>query len=152
MCHGKSVIMVVVDRLTPVISTSIYYQAQLFVENVFKLHVMPSTIVSDRDPIFLSTFWNEFFKLQGSKLCMSSGYHPQSDGQTEVVNRYLETYLGCFAGNQLKKWVRFLVWAEWNYNTSYHTFARFTPFELVYGYSPPHVTAYEKCSAKLETV
>lgn len=98
LCHGKLVILVVVDRLTeyPYTDTLV---AQLFLDNVFKLHGKPSTIVSDKDPIFLSAFWKEFFKLQGSKLCMSLGYHPQSGRQIEVVNRCLETFLKSFAGN-----------------------------------------------------
>lgn len=106
LCHGKSVILVVVDRVTeyahflslahPYTDTLV---AQLFLDNVFKLHGKPSTIVSDKDPIFLSAFWKEFFKLQGSKLCMSLGYHPQSGRQIEVVNRCLETFLKSFAGN-----------------------------------------------------
>ncbi|TQD73411.1 hypothetical protein C1H46_041056 [Malus baccata] len=55
--------------------------AQLFVDNIFKLHGMPNSIVNDRDPIFLSKFWKEFFALQGSTLCYSSGHHPQTEGQ-----------------------------------------------------------------------
>ncbi|KAM1026419.1 hypothetical protein ACFX13_040051 [Malus domestica] len=93
--------------------------AQLFVDNIFKLHGMPSTI---------------------------------SDGQTEVVNRCVETYLRCFVGNKPKNWVKWLPWAEWNYNTSYHTSSKFTPFELVYGYPPLHVTSYELSTAKMDSV
>lgn len=96
-CKGKTMIMVVVDRLSkfahfialshPYTAASI---AHTFVEHVFKLHSMPSNIVSDGDSVFLCQFWQEFFKLQGSKLSMSYGYHPQSDGQTEVMNKCLE--------------------------------------------------------------
>lgn len=74
--------------------------AQIFVDHIFKLHGMPSTIMSDRYPIFLSSFWKEFFSLQGSKLCLSSGYYPEMDGQTKVINRGLETYV--FAAINLK--------------------------------------------------
>ena len=76
--------------------------AKLFFDNIFKLHGMPATIVSNRDPLFTSTFWREIFKLQGTQLQMTSSYHPQSDGQTEVVNRCLENYLRCYIGDHPK--------------------------------------------------
>lgn len=90
--------------------------------------------------------------MQGSKLCMSSGYHPQTDGQTEVVNKWVETYLRCFVGIQPKKWVEWLSLAKWSYNTSYHSSSKFTPSELVYGYLPPIITDHEVGTAKLDSV
>ena len=158
-CKVKTVIFVVVDILSkyahfmalahPFTAATV---AQVFVDNLFKLHGMPTTILSNRDAIFLSAFWKEFFKLNGSKLCMSSGYHPQSDGQTEIVNSCLEIYLRCFVGTQPKNWVDWLAWAEWNYNIAYHLSTKFTPFELVYGYPPPLVISHEIGTAKLEAV
>jgi hypothetical protein len=101
---NKSVIMVVVDRLSkyahfytlyhPFIASTV---AQIFMDQVFKLHGMPHYIVSYHDPTFTSNFWQELFKLQGTQLHLSSTYHPQTDGQTKVVNKCLETYLRCFA-------------------------------------------------------
>lgn len=149
-CHEKSVKYAHFLALAhPYMVVSV---AHMFVEHIFKLHGMSFTIVSDRDPLFLSIFWKEVFKLQSSKLCMSSGYHHQSDGQTEVVNKCLETYLRCFVENKPKSWVKWLPWAERNYSTLYHIASKFTPFELVYGYPPPHVTAYEFGAAKVNIV
>lgn len=82
--------MVVVDRFTkyshflalahPYTAQSV---AKAFLDNVYKLHGQPTSIVSDRDKVFTSLFWKELFKLLGTNLIMSSAYHPQSDGQTE---------------------------------------------------------------------
>lgn len=82
------------------------------------LHGMPRSIVRDRGQIFVSNFWGAFFKLQGTKLCRSSAYHPQSDGQTEVVNLSLEHYLHCcFIVDKPDSWSSLLHWAEWWHNT-----------------------------------
>ena len=152
-------IWVVVDRLSkhahflalshPYTASSV---AQLFVDNIFKLYGMPQSIISDRDPIFMSKFWKKFFHLQGSALCFSSGYHPQTDGQTEVLNRCLETYLRCFCSLQPTRWALWLSWAEWSYNTSFHYAIKMTPFEAVYGYTPPVLAAYEHGTTKVDSV
>jgi hypothetical protein len=71
--------------------------AKVFFQTVYKLHGMPSALISDRDKIFTSTLWKELFKLAKVELHMSTAYHPQSDGQTERVNQCLETFLRCFA-------------------------------------------------------
>ena len=94
---GFEVILVVVDRLTKYVQfvpVSHPYSAAkiafLYMQHIFKLHGMPSSIVSDRDANFTSLFWSELFRLQGTVLAMSTTYHPQTDGQTEIVNKSLE--------------------------------------------------------------
>jgi hypothetical protein len=100
---SKSVIMVVVDCLskyahfchllhhfTPTLI------AQVFLDHIFKLHGMPTSIVSDHDPNFTSIFWQEFFKLQGTQLNMRKTCHPHSNNQTKVVNNFLENLLALF--------------------------------------------------------
>jgi hypothetical protein len=110
--------------------------AKLYMEHIYRLHGMPLAIVSDRDKVFTSTLWKELFKLSGTELCMSTAYHPQSDGQTERVNQCIEAYLRCFIQSTPSKWSQWLHLAEFWYNTCYHTATNHTPFEILYGHAP----------------
>ncbi|GJV34106.1 ty3-gypsy retrotransposon protein [Tanacetum coccineum] len=128
---GVTVIFVVVDRFTKYAhfgtlptNFNAHKVAEVFLEIVIKHHGLPKTIVSDRDPIFVSKFWNQLFLLSGTHLNHSTAYHPQTNGQTEVVNRGLEQYLRAMVSTRPEQWVRFLPWAEYCYNTSYHSSIR----------------------------
>lgn len=77
-----------------------------FIKEIVRLHGVPKSIVCDRDAVFASKFWKEFFKLQGSRIRMSSAYHPQMDGQLESLNRSIETSLRCFAMEKPQQWVK----------------------------------------------
>lgn len=112
--------------------------AQAFLDSVFHLHGLPTHIIFDRDTIFTSSFWRELFRLAQVQLCMSSAYHPQSDGQTERVNQCLETYLRCFMHSCPKKWLSWLSLTEFWYNSSFHSSLGRSPFEVLYGHSPQH--------------
>ena len=147
--HGYIVILVVVDRYSKGIhlgalptNHSAFKVASLFIEIVCKHHGFPKSIVSDRDPLFLSSFWHELFRLCGTRLRMSTTYHPQSDGQTKVMNQVLEQYLRSFIHEQLTTWYRYLTLAEWCYIISLHSSSGLTPFEVIYGKPPPALPHY----------
>ena len=107
---GVDIILVVIDRLTKYahcVAIAHPYTAKdvavVFVKEIVRLHGFPSSIVTDKDRVFMSSFWMELFKPAGTRLKYSSAYHPQLDRQTEVVNRCLETYLRCFSGTKPKQ-------------------------------------------------
>lgn len=157
--HGKSVILLVVDRFSkyahfitlghPYTTSSV---ARAFFDEIVHLRGIPSSIISDRDPIFTSNFWSELFRLSGIKLNLSSAFHPQSDGQTEVVNRVIAMYLRCLFGDRPRCWVQWLPWAEFCYNSSFQTSLKSTPFRVIYGLDPPTLIAYESGVAHMDAV
>jgi hypothetical protein len=82
--------------------------AQDFFVDIVRLHGVPQSIVSDRDPVFTSTFWCELMRLMRTKLHMMSGFHPQSDSKTEAANRVIVMYLRCFTGDRPRQWLHWL--------------------------------------------
>jgi hypothetical protein len=99
---------------------------------------MPKVIISDRDKVFISSFWQNLFKLADTTMNMSSSYHPQTDGQTERLNQCLETYLRCLVHANPKQWAKWLSLAAYWYNTSFHSALGRSPFEVLYGRKPRH--------------
>ena len=140
--NGRTGILVFVDRfskmvhLIPVHSTiDAVETARLFVAHIFRLHGMPTEVVSDRDPRFTSKFWRAVFLLVGTKLSMSTAAHPQTDGQTERANRTLEDVLRSYA-TSFKDWSEFLALVEFAMNHSVHSTTGVTPFFLNTGRHP----------------
>jgi len=94
---------------------------------------VPRVIVSDRDPRFASSFWRELFRLLGTKLKMSSAYHPQTDGQTENTNKTVENMLRAYVNNHLDDWDEHLIHAEIAINNAVQDSTGYSPFYLTYG-------------------
>ena len=110
--------------------------AKLFYREVVRHHGIPSSIVSDRDVRFTSNFWRSLWQQTGTKLAMSTAYHPQTDGQTERANRTLEEMLRAYTNYQQNDWDEKLVAAEIAYNNSVQTSTGFSPFFLNSGQHP----------------
>ena len=96
---------------------------------------MPRAIVSDRDAKFLSYFWKNLWCKLGTKLLFSTTSHPQTDSQTEVVNRTLCTLLRAIIKNNIKTWEDYFPHVEFAYNPNIHFATKFSPFEIVYGFN-----------------
>lgn len=126
--------------------------AGVYMQYIFNCHVLPTTVVSDRVATFTSNFYFELFILQGVELAMSIAYHPQFDGQTEIVNKSLEQYLRAFVGDKPHKWVEWLPLVEYWFNTNFHTAIKLTPVEALYGYSPQKLQDYIPGTTKVNAV
>lgn len=107
LSDGMDTVLVVVDRLSKyghfmVLKHpfTVVEVADVILDNIFKLHGLPDSIVCDRDKIFTSVFWSSLFDKLGVTLHLSSVYHPQSDGHTERLNQCLESYRRCFTSDK----------------------------------------------------
>ena len=143
--NGFDGILTVVDRATKMVHLVPVQQtitaaetALIYWQQIGKLHGIPRSIVSDRDPRFVSRFWQEIWRLLGTKLRMSSAHHPQTDGQTEAANRVVEMTLRCtlHSSGDSTQWARELPMIEFVINNSPSQSTGYTPFYLNYGYHP----------------
>lgn len=124
--NSYDVILVVIDRFSkyahfiPLSHPFTALQvAQAYMNQVYKLHGLPQSIISDRDKLFTAKFWQELFRLSDTQLQMSSAYHPQSDGQTESLNQCVEAFLRCTVHACPRLWSKWISLAEYWYNTAF---------------------------------
>ena len=134
------VVWVIVDRLTksahflPVrLEYSIDRLAELYVSEIVRLHGIPVSIVSDRDPQFMSRFWKELQSAFGKRLNFSTAFHPQTDAQSERLIQVLEDMLRGYVMEFSRSWDRYIPLMEFAYNNSFQSSIGMTPYEALYG-------------------
>ena len=139
--------MIVVDKATKMChflpcseSISAKEVVTLYWRHVGKLHGIPNVIISGRDPRFIGKFWKELWRLLGTDLRMSSGYHPESSGQVERFNQLLEQTLRCIVHQlaEMRKWVDLLLVLEFAVNNTPNHTTGYTAFYLNYGFHMLH--------------
>ena len=143
---------VIVDRFTKMVhfisikngQKSAEGCAKLFLQNSWKFHGLPSSIISDKDPVFTSKFWAELMGRLDVQLRKSTAFHLQTDGQTERVNQSLEQYLCQYYNYKLDNWYDLLPLAEYAYNNSATTATQMSSFNANYGFHPRTTWPVEK--------
>jgi len=143
LAQGYDSILVVVDQLTKIVhfiptteKTLAEGLTRLFRDNIWKLHGLPESIISDRRPQFAAELIRELNEMLGIKSKLSTAFHPQTDEQTERVNQELEQYLRMFINHRQEQWPEWLGTAEFAYNNKAHTSTRTLPFKANYRQDP----------------
>lgn len=141
--RGFNAITTVVDRFSRRVhfiaskdSDTATDTANTFFREIFRLHGLTDSIISDRDPKFTSNFWKSLMNLCDVKLRLSTSYHPQTDGYSEIMNRMIENYLRCYCSLNQSEWDVLLPSAEFAFNSSRLDATGYTPFELDIGWTP----------------
>ena len=138
--QGHDMIWVIVDRFSKQSHFIACHKtlksmeaARLFIQHIFRLHGMPQEIISDRDTKFTSNFWCALFENLGTTLKFSSSFHPQTDGQTEVMNLTLLDMLKAYVSEQKTQWEKYLPLLEFAYNNTVHSSTGKAPNEIMQG-------------------
>jgi Chromo (CHRromatin Organisation MOdifier) domain len=106
-----------------------------------RFHDIPVDIISDRDSKFTSRFWETLMELHGTKISLTSAFRPQSDGQTEICNKFIQEYLKLYIGNDAREWSQYIGTMERAYNQRVHSSHGMTPFEVDTGRKPRTITS-----------
>ena len=133
-------VWVIVDRLTKSahflavrMTFTLERSCLLYIREIVQLHGVPVSIVSDRDPRFTAHFWKSFQKAMGTRLTMSTSFHPQTDGQSKRTIQALEDMLRACVIDHQGSWEEHLSLVEFTYNNSYQASIQMAPYEALYG-------------------
>jgi hypothetical protein len=136
-------VLVIVDRFTKftiIVPCSKKCTAtalgDLFLKNVVCLFGTPNEIISDRGPQFIAKFWKRISELLGIRIALSSGHHPETNGQTERMNQTLEQYLRCFINKSQDNWLELLAYAQFNINNTINATTKLSPNMALMGFQP----------------
>ena len=154
-CQGKDTILVVIDYMSKMGHfialkniPSARDLARIFLDNIIKLHGLPSVIISDRGPQFVAKFWRKLCESLDIEVRLSTAYHPQTDGQTERLNQTLEQFLRCLLSTVNSDWVSCLSIAEFAYNNHNHSSTGFSPFFCLTGSNPRSLPVDRRASCR----
>ena len=136
----RDAVWVIVDRLTKSahflamrMTFALERFCRLYIREIVRLHRVPISIVSNRDPRFTTHFWKSFQKALGTRLTMVTAFHPQTDGQSERTIQVLEDMLRACVLDQKGNWEEHLPLVEFAYNNSYQASIQMAPYEALYG-------------------
>ena len=140
---GENFLWVIIDRFTSLVhpipikmSTDAAELAHRYIQEVVRLHGIAKSMVSDRDPRFTSKFWGEVNRILGTRLLMSTAFHPQTDGATERANRTINSILRAVVHPNQSDWMEKILMVEFAMNSSMSKSTVYAPFDLTYGYVP----------------
>ena len=141
--HGNECVFMVIDRFFKMVilieckkSISAEATVNLFFEHVWVHFGLPQTIILDREISFLSTFWSSIWSLMDTKITKSTSFHPQTDGQIEVVNQMIVHILRMYNSKHPYTWDEILPYVQHSYNKSFHNSIGHNPFQLCLGFQP----------------
>ena len=140
---GHDSILVICDRFSKMLhfvatteKMTVEGLARLFRDNVWKLHGLPESVISDRGPQFAAEMTKKLNKMLRIETKLSIAYHPETDGQTERTNQELEQYLRMYVNHRQNNWAEWLATAEFAFNNKVHTVTKMSPFQVNYGREP----------------